>query len=200
MKQIKEFITFDKGFFSTMKQNHRAIYDELFSDNGEGWNVIDPKNLDMDLLVTCGERYAAPLLIHYDMAKVVEYVLNRYTDSWKRCKAALMADYDVLKPYDTVKTTTQEKTGENTVNNTVTDKTGVNTFDSEEPVDKQTDTTENSGKTTETETVKTTVENTGVTGNIPAANLIQSELEVRKTNFISLVIGDVETQLSLDIY
>lgn len=200
MKQIKEFITFENGFFSTMQKNHRSEYIELFSDDGEGWNTIDPKNLDMDLLVTCGERYAAPLLIHYDMAKVVDFVLNRYKDSWKRCKAALMADYDVLKPYDTTKTTTQEKTGENTVDSTVTDKTGVTTFDSEEPVDKQVDSTENNGKTTAKETVKITVENEGVNGNIPVQNLIANELEVRKTNFISLVIGDVETQLSLDIY
>lgn len=198
MKQIKEFISFETGFFSTMYEKKRSDYDLLFSD--EGFDRIEPKNLDMDLLVTCGERYAAPLLIHYNMEKVVDYVLTRYKDSWLKCKKALLAEYDILKPYDTTKTTTQEKTGENAVNSTVTDKTGVTTFDSEEPVDKQVDSTENSGTTNTKETIKVTVENEGVNGNIPVQNLIASELEVRRTNFISLVIGDVETQLSLDIY
>lgn len=194
MKQVKEFISNDNGFFSAMKEHRAVEYYELFGE------TLHPSSLDMDLLVTCGERYASPLLIHYDMEKVVDYILNRYHEGWKRIKAALTAEYDVLTPYDTKKVTTQEKDSESNTDATVTDKTGVVAFDSEEPTDKTVDSSNNVGKTTGKETVKITVENTGMNGNHPVANLITNELEVRKNSFVSLVIGDVENQLTLDIY
>lgn len=193
MRVVKEFITFDNGFFSTFKNDKPELFTELFED-------IQAPNLDMDLLVTCGERYASPLLCHYDMSKVVEYVLNRYADSWKRVKKALTAEYDVLSPYDNKRVTTQEKTGENTTDSTITDNTGVTTFDSDEAVDKQIESTANKGTTNSKETVTITVENSGSNGNLTASTLINNELEVRKNSFISVVIGDVENQLTLDIY
>lgn len=193
MKRIKEFITFEKGFFSQMAKDKPELYTELFED-------VPAANMDMDLIVTCGERYAAPLLIHYDMSKVVDYVLNRYCDGWKRVKNALNEDYNVLTPYDNKRVTTQEKTGTNTTSGTVSDKTGVTTFDSDEAVDKTIESTVNEGTTNATEKVTITVENTGTNGNMAISNLIQNEIEVRKNSFIALVIGDVENQLSLDIY
>lgn len=192
MRQIKEFVTFDNGFFSTLNSVNPPLYNELFGD-------IKPSTLDTDLIVSYGERYAAPLLIHYDLPKVVDYVITRYADSWKRVKAALSAEYDVLNPYDTTKVTTQEKTQETTTTGKVTDTTGVTTFDSETAVDKQIDSTDNTGNTTGKETIKVTVENKGNTVN-PVTNLITNEIEVRKNSYISIVVGDVGNQISLDIY
>lgn len=193
MQQIKEFITNDNGFFSTFATEYPELYLELFAD-------IQPSKLDIDLLVNCGERYASPLLIHYDLKNAVDYVINRYADNWKRIKEALFREYNILQPFDNKKITTQEKQGISTNESTVTDKTAVNTFDSTEPVDKEHESTENSGTHTANETIKMTVEQIGISGNIPASNLILNELEVRKNSFISIVIGDVKTQLSLDIY
>ena len=197
MKQVKEFITFENGFFSTMAKRYSYDFHVLFGDEG---NVISPANLDMDLLVTCGERYASPLLIHYDMDKVVDYVCNRHLESWKRIKIALTAEYDPITPYDVKRVTTQEKTATSDSNGTVTDKTGVVAFDSTEPTDKSVDSTVNEGKRSDTENVKITVENSGVNGNVPVANLIQNEIEVRNNSLIAIIIGDVENQLTLDIY
>lgn len=197
MKQVKEFITFEKGFFSTMQEVANFEYNTLFVDQ---FSSIDPHNLDMDLLVTCGERYASPLLVHHDMEKVVNFVLNRYYEGWKRIKNALNVEYNVLSPYDTKKVTTQEKSTEATNNSTVTDKTGVVAFDATEATDKSVDSTTNNGSTKGSEKVTITVENSGMNGNATVASLIANEIEVRKNSFISLVIGDVENQLTLDIY
>ena len=200
MKQVKEFISYEKGFFSTFAEQRQADFITLFGDENYHIDGDMAAKLDMDLVVTCGERYASPLLIHYDMSKVVDYVLNRYLEGWKRIKEALTAEYNVVTPYDTKKVTTQEKTATSATTGTVTDKTGVVAFDSEEPTDKSVDSSVNEGNRNDSETVRITVENTGMNGNVPVASLISNEIEVRKNSLISIVIGDVENQLTLDIY
>lgn len=203
MKQVKEFITFENGFFSVMANNTNGgqLFLDLF---GDVLNVNSVKetahHLDMDLLVTCGERYASPLLIHHDMDKVVNYVVTRYGEKWKRTKAALMAEYDALSPYNTKQVTTQEKETSNVNKGTTTDKMGVVPFDSETATDKSVDSTTNEGTTTGNEKVTITVENVGANGNVSPAAMIANEIEVRKNSFIGIVIGDVENQLTLDIY
>lgn len=203
MKQVKEFISFESGFFSIMQSMPRytELFSELFRDDGATVFSSDiAHNLDMDLVVTCGERYASPLLVHHEMEKVVDYVVARYGEKWKRTKAALMAEYDVVSPYNTKQVTTQEKQTENTTAGTTTDKMGVVAFDSETATDKSVDSTTNEGNTKGSEKVTITVENVGANGNISPAAMIANEIEVRKNSFIGIVIGDVENQLTLDIY
>lgn len=203
MKQVKEFISFESGFFSAMQssEHHSALFSELFYDEKTFiGNPTIAHNLDMDLLVTCGERYASPLLVHHDMEKVVTYVVGRYGDKWRRTKAALLAEYDVVSPYNTKQVTTQEKETSNVNKGTTTDKMGVVPFDSETATDKSVDSTTNEGTTTGNEKVTITVENVGANGNVSPAAMIANEIEVRKNSFIGIVIGDVENQLTLDIY
>ena len=67
-------------------------------------------------------------------------------------------------------------------------------------VDKQEDSTENKGTTEQNETVKITVENSGNTGSLSAQNLITAEMELRRRNFIDVVISDITSQITLAIY
>ena len=201
MKRVREVVTTDNSFFETFLDEHGSLYDELFN----GFDTVTqgnttPDELDMQLLVTCGERYAAPLLVHYDMSKVVGFIVQRYGDSWKRIKAALTAEYDVLSPYKVTQTTTGEKTATNDTTSESTDKTSVVGFDSATPTDKDVDTNNHVVNAKQTDNTKNTVETVGNNGNQSNAALIASELEVRKHSFISTVIGDIQTQITLDIY
>lgn len=193
MRIISEILTIEEGFFTTFAKEHEALYVDLFED-------IEPQLLDIDLMASCSECFAAPLLLHYDLSKVVSLITVKFGDSWKRIKAALIADYNVLQPYDSKRITTQERTGTTANSSTTTDKTSVATFDSTTPIENQQDATENTGSIDQHETIKITVENTGNNGNLTAQNLLLNEIEVRKNNFISLVIGDVKNQITLDIY
>lgn len=192
MRTIKEVIT-GTGFFFLMKENYAGLYTQLFED-------IDPDILDIDLLVNCSEKFAAPLLLYTNFDKVVKVIVTKYSESWKRIKTALLLDYNILSPYDNKKITTQERQGTTANNSTTTDKTGVATFDSVAMVDKQEDSTENRGTTEQNETVKITVENSGNTGTLSAQNLITAEMELRRRNFIDVVISDITSQIALAIY
>lgn len=201
MKRVNEVVAADNSFFETFLDEHADLYEELFNTcNGFHIGNTAPDELDMQLIVTCGERYAAPLLVHHDMSKVVNFIVQRYGDSWKRIKAALTAEYDVLAPYKVTQTTTGEKTATNDTTSESTDKTSVVGFDSATPTDKDVDTNNHTVNAKQTDNTNTKVETAGNNGNQSNAALIASELEVRKTSFISTVINDIQTQITLDIY
>lgn len=201
MKKVSEIITTENSFFETFLDEHGSLYDELFNTfNNVHVGNTEAEDLDLQLLVNCGERYAAPLLIHHDMSKVVNFVIKKYGDNWKRVKAALTAEYDVLKPYNVESVTTGEKNATNDTTSVSTDKTGVVGFDSEVATDKTVDTNDNTVNIKQDETTNTTVKHSGVNGNIPISSLIANELEVRKNSFISIVVNDIQSQITLDIY
>jgi len=201
MKKVSEIITAENSFFETFLDEHGSLYDELFNTfNNVHVGNTEPDEMDMQLIVNCGERYAAPLLVHHDMSKVVGFIVKKYGDNWKRVKAALTAEYDVLKPYNVESVTSGEKTATNDTTSESTDKTGVTTFDNEVATDNKVDTNENTVKIEQGETQNTTVKHSGNNGNVAISALIMNELEVRKNSFISIVVNDIQSQITLDIY
>lgn len=201
MKRVSEIITTDNSFFEVMLDEHAELYNELFNTmHGVHIGNTEPDELDMQLLVGCGERYAAPLLVHHDMSKVVGFVVKKYGDNWKRVKEALTVEYDVLKPYNVESVTTGEKSATNDTTSVSTDKTGVVGFDSEVATDKTVDTNDNTVNIKQGETANTTVKHSGNNGNVANAALIMNEIEVRKNSFISIVVNDIQSQITLDIY
>lgn len=201
MKKVSEIITAENSFFETFLDEHGSLYDELFNTfNNVHVGNTEPDEMDMQLIVNCGERYAAPLLVHHDMSKVVSFIVKKYGDNWKRVKAALTAEYDVLKPYNVESVTSGEKTATNDTTSESTDKTGVTTFDNEVATDNKVDTNENTVKIEQGETQNTTVKHSGNNGNVAISALIMNELEVRKNSFISIVVNDIQSQITLDIY
>lgn len=201
MKRVNEIVTTENSFFETMLDEHGELYAELFNTcNGIHIGNTEPDELDMMLLVNCGERYAAPLLVHHEMSKVVAFIVRKYADNWKRVKTAMTAEYDVLKPYNVESVTTGNKQATNDTTSTSTDKTGVVGFDSAEPTGSTVDTNENAVNIQQGENTNTTVKHSGTNGNIPISSLIASEIEVRKNSFISIVVNDIQSQITLDIY
>lgn len=193
MKRVNELLTPENSFFEELKTSHNNLYVDLFDD-------FEPTDLDMQILVECGEKYAAPLLTHYTIDRVVNFVVAKYGESWKRIKAALTAEYDVLKPYNITQKTTGEKTATNDTASESEDKTGVVGFDSDVATDSTVDSNTHNVNIEQSENTTTTVESSGNSGNITNQTLITNELEVRKNSFVSLVVNDIETQITLDIY
>lgn len=201
MQKVKDILTTENSFFEVMLDEHADLYEELFNSvNGVHVENTAADELDMMLLVNCGERYAAPLLVHHEMSKVVNFIVKKYGENWKRVKKAMTAEYDVLKPYNVESVTTGEKTATNDTSSQSTDKTGVTTFDNEVATDNKVDTNENTVNIEQGENSKTTVVHSGNNGNIQISSLIMNEIEVRKTSFISIVVNDIQSQVTLDIY
>ena len=191
MIKVKECLTIEKGFFATFQEINPTLYTSLF-------DLLQPINLDIELISSCGERYASPILTSFQLEQVINCVTARYGNNWLKVKNALIADYDVLNQNSRKQVTTQERITENVLTGTVTDNTSIPTFD-ESVVTKNTDSTHNDTTESNNESVTTTIETHGNT-NISLSNLVANEIEVRKNSFIKLVIGDVKNQLTLDIY
>lgn len=201
MKRVNELITPENSFFTVFQTEHHNLYMELFETFGEQiLEAVPPESLDMQIMVKCGERYAAPLLIHHSMSEAVDFIVKRYGDGWRRIKMALVADYDVTKPYNVQSVTTGEKNASNDTTSNSTDKTGVVGFDSEIATDNTVDTNENTVNIAQNESTNTTVIHSGTNGNVSIPSLIASEIEVRKNSFISIVVNDIQSQITLDIY
>lgn len=193
MQKVCDLITPENSLFKAFQTANGALYMSLFDGTPAA-------SLDMQLLVNCGERYAAPLLARYTMADVVNYIIMKYGDNWKKVRNAITADYDFLKPYHLTQTTIGEKTAINESTGESTNKTGIVGFDSTEPADSDVDTNSNTANTRQTDTDNTTVETTGTTGTTPISDLLASEIEARKVSFIQLVVNDIRSQITLDIY
>lgn len=193
MQKVNEIITIENSLFNAIKTGYSELYNSLFG-------TIEPTDMDDNLLITCGERYASPLLIHHDIDKVARFVVNKYGDNWERIKKALYEEYDVTKPYNLKQTTTTQKTATNENTGESTDKSGIVGFDSETATDSTVDSNTNSTTINETESSTVTVENVGNTGTINNASLINSELELRKISLQSLILNDIQSQITLDIY
>lgn len=201
MKKVNEVLTSENSFFETFLDEYADLYEELFNrQNGVHIENTLPIELDLMLTVNCGERYAAPLIVHHDMSKVVGFIVKKYGENWKRVKAALTAEYDVLKPYNVETVTTDDKTATNDTTSKSEDKTGVVAFDGEEATPNTVDTNDNTVKISQTEKNNSTVRHSGSNGNVSNSSLIAAELEVRKHSFISTVINDIQSQITLDIY
>lgn len=193
MQKVSEIITIENSLFNAIKTGYSELYTSLFG-------TIEPTDMDDNLLITCGERYASPLLIHHDMDKVARFIVTKYGDNWEKIKNALYAEYDITKPYNLKQTTTSEKTATNENTGESTDKSGIVGFDSETATDSSVDTNTNTNTINETESTTVTVENVGNTGTINNASLINSELELRKISLQALILNDIQSQITLDIY
>ena len=193
MQKVREIITIDNSLFSAIKNEYNELYNSLFGSN-------EPDDMDNNLLITCGERYASNLLIHYDMNKVAKFIVSKYGDNWEKIKKALYADYDITKPYNVKQTTTSEKTATNKNTGESTDKSSIVGFDSESATDSNIDMNTNSNTINESERTAITIENVGNNGTINNASLVKSEVELRKISLQSLILNDIQSQITLDIY
>lgn len=190
MRKVSEILNDECSLFSTMETAYSELFTSLFGDTTAA-------ELDLQLLVNCGERYAAPLLSKYEITDVVDYIVTRYGHSWSKVKNVLNAEYNALQPYNNTQTTESEKTAEQ--NDTTTNETAVFAFDSGTTAT-DTDTDTSTREATQTNTDTTTVTSSGNNGNVATQDLITKEIELRKNSFILLVINDTQAVITLDIY
>ena len=179
MQKVVDIITIENSLFSAIKAENAELYGSLFG-------TIDPTDMDVNLLITCDT--------------VARFLVNRYGDNWERIKTALYEEYEVTKPYNLTQTTTTEKTATNKNTGESKDTSGIVGFDSETATDSTVDSNTNSTTINETENSTVTVENVGNMGTINNASLINSELELRKISLQTLILNDIQSQITLDIY
>lgn len=192
IEKVKDIIK-EKPFFENFKKQLPEDYQEIFGNT-------NPAHLDRSLSIKGGGRYASPLFKEYLIEEVVIYITTNNLDKWKKYKELLNLDYNILNPYEQKKTTVQEKTGENISSTTENETSKVHTFDSENAIDKNIESTENTDKLTESENVKITVETSGNVGNVAPTKLIIEEMNMRATQLNDLILKDVLKEISLDIY
>lgn len=200
--KILDFFSIDNGLFTTVKKVAADTYNELFG-------TTEPAVYDSMLLATCGERTPSPLVTSMlnsggelpDNARetLALVLLVKYGESWKRVHNALIADYEAENPYSvtTEKTTTTESNHETTNKNV----SKIYGFDSDDSTGGANDTENEStdtGKSGATVTDNTTVK--GNTGNRTRAEIIQTELNLRQNNFVTIVMNDIKNTISNAVY
>lgn len=196
MKKVKEVFTVDGGIFNTLFTNFNALYTELFGD-------FSPQDLDLNFLALCGNRYVAPVVsITNDINRLTGLIITQYLQSWRKVKAALFADYDVLNPVKISITTDKEFQSDRNTSNENTENEYLYPFNADnenDSVNEGKSTATASGIVANTETMTQTVTREGNTRNKPS-ELIMAEIQTRKLTFLSLVLNDVKEYCTLQVY
>ena len=82
MQKVVDIITIENSLFSAIKAENAELYGSLFG-------TIDQTDLDVNLLITCGERYASLLLLHKEITTVARFFKNKYGENGELIKPAL---------------------------------------------------------------------------------------------------------------
>lgn len=193
VKKVKEILNPDNSFFTAFQAKCPDLYYDLFEDAA-------PLDMDADILIVCGEKYAAPLISYHDMPFAVDWFLRRYKDNWKKVKDALTAEYNLLKPLTNTTVVTQDIEG--TKEDTATSEQNDTKHTVDSPAGVPTDGTASTdtGKQDTRQHAVTVTEYSGNTGQYSSQSLILNELEVRKKSFVDIVIRDIATNITLDLY
>lgn len=193
MKKVKEILGPEKSLFTAFKEKYPDLYYELFEDAA-------PLDMDGDILVVCGEKYAAPLISYHTADFAVDWLLRRFKDNWLKVKDALTREYDLLKPLTNTTVVTQDLEGTKEDSGTSEQADTKHTVDS--PAGVPTDGTKSTdtGKQDTRQHGVTVTEYSGNTGQYSTQSLILNELEVRKQSFVDIVIKDISNNITLDIY
>lgn len=196
MQKINEVFTVDSGFFNTLYKQFNALYVELFSD-------FNPNDLDINFLALCGNRYVAPIVsITNNISALTGLIINQYIQSWRKVKAALFADYDILNPVKISITTDKEFQSDRNTSNENTENEYLYPFNAEnesDSVNEGKNTSKASGVVANTEKTTQTVTREGNNHNKPS-DLIFAEIQTRKITFLSLVLNDIKEFCTLQVY
>lgn len=115
----------------------------------------------------------------------------RFAEKWTRLYNAIYADYNPVNNYDM----TEQENVKTNVDTTATN--SVYGFNSTEAVPASTTEGNTSGASGNNERILTRSGNIGVT---TSQQMIESEIELRKNNFIEIMFNDIDSVLALEIY
>lgn len=188
--KINELFTGDNGLFEKIfKPMFPVLYVSIFGED-------DPKLIDIDLRFKYGNRTLVDAITNETATDIVKSIITVKLDEWQKQIQVFNKEYDVLNPVTFKKTETTNNTVDETGNNnTVDSSVTFNNGDFGNDTKQQRDSI---GNRQETGT-KTTVEN-GVPSSVPVSEIIQKEMNLRKTNFKTQVVTEIAKEISLDIY
>lgn len=188
--KINELFTVDNGLFETIfEPNFPVLYKSIFGED-------DPKLIDIDLRFKYGNRQLVDAVTNETATDIIKGIITVKFDEWQKQIQVFNNEYDVLNPVigkETVEhNNTVKETGDNnSVNSSVT----FNNGDFGNDTKQQRNTTGNRQENADTTSVKY-----GVGSNVPVSEIIQKEMNLRKTNFKTQVITELAKEISIDIY
>ena len=188
--KINELFTGENGLFEKIfAPMFPVLYKSIFGDD-------DPKLIDIDLRFKYGNRILCDAVTPETANDIVKSIITVKFDEWQKQIQVFNNEYDPLNPVTEKLTETTNNTVDETgTSNTVDSRVTFNNGDFGNDTKQQRDST---GNRQETGT-KTTVKNSLPNG-IPVSEIVQKEINLRRTNFKTQVITELAKEISLDIY
>lgn len=188
--KIKEFFTVDNGLFETIfEPNFPVLYKSIFGED-------KPNLIDIDLRFKYGNRELVDAITNETATDIIKGIITVKFDEWQKQIQVFNNEYDVLNPVTSKETVTENNTVEETGNNnTIDSSVTFNNGDFGNDTKQQRDSTGN-----RQETRTTTSSKSGNPSSVPVSEIIQKEMNLRKTNFKTQVVTEIAKEISLDIY
>lgn len=188
--KINELFTGENGLFEKIfKPLFPVLYKSIFGED-------DPKLIDIDLRFKYGNRTLVNAVTPETANDIVKSIITVKFDEWQKQIQVFNNEYDPLNPVTEKLTETTNNTVDETGNNnTVDSSVTFNNGDFGNDTKQQRDST---GNRQETGT-KTTVKNSLPNG-VPVSEIVQKEINLRRTNFKTKVIAELAKELTIDIY
>ena len=188
--KINELFTGENGLFEKIfAPLFPVLYKSIFGED-------DPKLIDIDLCFKYGNRTLVDAVTTETVTDIVKGIITVKFDEWQKQIQVFNNEYDVLNPVTSKETVTDSKTVDETGNNNTVDSSV--TFNNGEFGNDTKQQRDSTGNRQETGT-KTSVRN-GIPSSVPVSEIIQKEMNLRKTNFKTQVVTEIAKEISLDIY
>lgn len=188
--KINELFTGENGLFEKIfAPLFPALYKSIFGDD-------DPKLIDVDLRFKYGNRTLVDAVTNETATDIVKSIITVKCDEWQKQIQVFNNEYDVLNPVIEKETVEQNNTvNETGDNNSINSSVTFNNGDFGNDTKQQRNTTGN-----RQENGNTTRSKYGVGSSVPVSEIIQKEMNLRKTNFKTQVITELVENLTTDIY
>jgi hypothetical protein len=186
----RELFNTSNGIFATVfATEYPEQYAKIFGNTPS-------KQLDTFALLNWGGRTLVDAVTADTYKDIVSSIIAVNVQGWERQAAAMLADYDPLKPNakQTERTETVTVDESETGNTLQANKTYNDTDFTDN--DRETDSTDRN----RTETKKETVSESGISGNQNFAAIIEKETEVRRIKWQKNIIFALVNEITTDIY
>lgn len=188
--KINELFTGENGLFERIfAPMFPVLYKSIFGDD-------DPKVIDIDLRFKYGNRTLIDAVTNETATDIVKSIITVKFDEWQKQIQVFNNEYDVLNPVSSKETVNESNTVDETGNNnTIDSSVTFNNGDFGNDTKQQRDSTGN-----RQETRTKTISKSGIPSSVPVSEIIQKEINLRKTNFKTQVVTEIAKEISLDIY
>ena len=188
--KLSELFTGENGLFEKIfAPLFPVLYKSIFGED-------DPKLIDIDLRFKYGNRTLVDAVTTETATDIVKSIITVKFDEWQKQIQVFNEEYDVLNPVTSKETVTTSSTVDETGNNnTVDSSVTFNDGDFGNDTKQQRDSTGN-----RQETGTKTSSKSGIPSSVPVSEIIQKEMNLRKTNFKTQVVTEIAKEISLDIY